>query len=232
MGAPRCLDARIGVRSELRGAGGFDRWSLGLAGGPLTLWGMTAMGGLRCDRILLGTALVLVLAVPIRASADPELPTAFEDAVPMPPRATLPPPTAADLTGEPGPETPATTVAAPPPAETAVATETVAPDPLAALDPADRPIAEKMRDLLAAKLDKIFANKKERAAAEAFYQRRNLAPLWIEKGIATERAKAAVARLKAADADGLDPHDYRIPDLRATSPDALAEAELRLTATV
>src|SRR5207237_900569 len=111
-------------------------------------------------------------------------------------------------------------------------TETVAPDPLAALDPADRPIAEKMRDLLAAKSDKIFANKKERAAVEAFYQRRNLAPLWIEKGIETERAKAAVARLKAADADGLEPHDYRIPDLRAANPDALAEAELKLTATV
>jgi len=187
------------------------------------------MRGLRCDRLLLGTALALILALPISASADPQQPAAFEDAVPMPPP-TLPPPTAADLTGGPAPVT--GTVATPPPAETAVATETVAPDTLAALDPADRPIAEKIRDLLAAKSDKIFANKKERAAVEAFYQRRNLAPLWIEKGIETERAKAAVARLKAADADGLEPHDYRIPDLRAANPDALAEAELKLTATV
>ncbi len=191
------------------------------------------MRGLRCDRLLLGTALALILALPISASADPQQPATFEDAVPMPPP-TLPPPTAADLTGGPAPETPAVTgtVATPPPAETAVAAETVAPDPLAALDPADRPIAEKMRDLLAAKADKIFANKKERVAVEVFYQRRNLAPLWIEKGVEAERAKSAVARLKAADADGLDPHDYRIPDLRAANPDALAEAELKLTATV
>src|SRR3954452_15309369 len=47
----------------------------------------------------------------------------------------------------------------------AAAPVTAAPvDPLAALDPADRPIAEKVRDLLAAKTDKIFANKKERSA--------------------------------------------------------------------
>ena len=35
---------------------------------------------------------------------------------------------------------------------------------MAALDPADRAVAEKIRDLLAAKTDKIFAGKKERAA--------------------------------------------------------------------
>src|SRR5262249_61294749 len=51
-------------------------------------------------------------------------------------------------------------------------------DPLATLDPADRAVAEKIRDLLAAKTDKIFASKRERAAAESFYQARHLAPLW------------------------------------------------------
>ncbi len=84
---------------------------------------------------------------------------------------------------------PAATATAPAPAATAsapaaapaaaapvAASETVAPDPLASLDPADRPIAEKIRDLLAAKTDKIFANKKEHAAVETFYQNRNLAP--------------------------------------------------------
>ena len=59
----------------------------------------------------------------------------------------------------------------------------VAPDPLASLDPADRPIAEKVRDLLAAKTDRIFSGKKERAAVEAFYQNRNLAPLWFDNGV-------------------------------------------------
>src|SRR5262249_59473372 len=58
-----------------------------------------------------------------------------------------------------------------------------APDPLATLDPADRAVAEKIRDLLAAKTDKIFASKRERAAAESFYQARHLAPLWLDKGV-------------------------------------------------
>ncbi|HLH97031.1 MAG TPA: L,D-transpeptidase family protein [Xanthobacteraceae bacterium] len=126
---------------------------------------------------------------------------------------------------------PATPVSAPP---TAPAAETaVPPDPLASLDPADRPIAEKIRDLLAAKADKIFATKREHAAVETFYQNRNLAPLWIEKGALNDRAKAAIARIRAADADGLDVSDYKIPDFAAASaPEALAEDELKLTETV
>ncbi len=106
------------------------------------------------------------------------------------------------------------------------------PDPLAALDPADRPVAEKIRDLLAAKTDKIFTSKKERAAVDAFYQARNLAPLWLDKGIENARAKAAIARLKAAEAEGLVAADYKIPNLTGLAPDTLAEAELKLTQTV
>ena len=107
-------------------------------------------------------------------------------------------------------------------------------DPLAALDPADRVIAEKMRDLLAAKGDRIFPARKERQAVESFYQSRNMAPLWLDKGIENARATSAVARLKIADSDGLDPADYRTPSLvtsslAASGADALAEAELRLT---
>ena len=89
-----------------------------------------------------------------------------------------------------------------------------------------------MRDLLAAKVDKIFDNKKEHAAVEAFYQNRTLAPLWLDKGVMNARAKAMIARLQTSDADGLDPNDYKISDLAAASPEALAEAELKLTATV
>jgi L,D-transpeptidase YcbB len=107
-----------------------------------------------------------------------------------------------------------------------------APDPLAMLDPADRAVAEKIRDLLAAKTDKIFAGKRERAAAESFYQARHLAPLWLDKGVENARARAAIARLKGADADGLDPSDYKTPTFAGLSPDALAEAELKLTEAV
>ena len=120
------------------------------------------------------------------------------------------------------------------PAQPAVAAEpVVAPDPLASLDPADRAIAEKLRDLLAGKSDRIFATKKERAAVEAFYQNCNLAPIWFDKGIETARTRAVIARLKAADADGLDPSDYKIPNFAGLSgPDAQAEAELKLTQVV
>jgi murein L,D-transpeptidase YcbB/YkuD len=107
-----------------------------------------------------------------------------------------------------------------------------APDPLALLDPADRAIAEKIRDLLATKADRIFASKKERAAAEAFYQNRNLAPLWLDKGVENPRAESVIARLNKADTDGLEPRDYKPPNFAGLDPDALAEAELKLTHTV
>jgi len=121
----------------------------------------------------------------------------------------------------------------PPAKEPAVATEQK-PDPLAALDPTDRVIAEKIRDLLATKSDRIFAGKRERAAVEAFCQNRNLAPLWLDKGFENARAKAVIARLKNADADGLEPGDYKTPNFAASGqgPDAIAEADLNLTHSV
>jgi murein L,D-transpeptidase YcbB/YkuD len=94
----------------------------------------------------------------------------------------------------------------------------VAPDPLAALDPADRAVAEKIRDLLATRGDKLFTAKKEREAVEAFYQNRNLAPLWLDKGIANARAEAVIARMKNADADGLEPGDYKAPSFSGLAP--------------
>ena len=110
--------------------------------------------------------------------------------------------------------------------------QAAAPDPLASLDPADRAVAENIRDLLATKPDSSFASKKERAAIEAFYQNRNLAPLWLDKGVENARAKAVIARLKNADADGLEPSEYKTPNFAGLEADALAEAELRLTRTV
>ena len=113
-----------------------------------------------------------------------------------------------------------------------VAEQVPAPDPLASLDPADRAIAERIRDLLAMKPNRIFADEKEHAAVEAFYQKRNLAPLWLDKGVENARAKAVIARIKHADADGLDPSDYGTPSFVGLAPDALADAELTLTQTV
>jgi murein L,D-transpeptidase YcbB/YkuD len=107
-----------------------------------------------------------------------------------------------------------------------------APNTLASLDPADRAIAEKIRDLLTTKLERFFASKEERVAAEAFYQNRNLAPLWFDRGAENTRASSVIARMKNAGTDGLDPGDYRIPIFGDLRPDALAEAELKLTETV
>jgi murein L,D-transpeptidase YcbB/YkuD len=160
-------------------------------------------------------------------------PKPVQAATPTTPDVTADPITAT-VKSEPGPAaapagaTPAPAVAAP-----AAAIETAPPpDPYASLDPADRPIAEKIHELLAAKGDKIFASKKERTTVEAFYQGRNSAPLWFDKGVESDRAKAAVTRVKAADSDGLDLSDYKIPDFTASGAEALAEAELRFTETV
>lgn len=72
---------------------------------------------------------------------------------------------------------------------------------------------------------------KERAAIKTFYDSRADKPVWIADGAWTPAAKALVARLAAADEDGLDPRAYPVPTL-AEKPDdkAVAEADLRLSA--
>jgi murein L,D-transpeptidase YcbB/YkuD len=192
---------------------------------------------------LASTALALILAAPIGAMAQDAAPAAQPAAETAPVAASsetaatagaaaaapAAPSAASAQTSEPAatPKDAAAPVSASTP--TVASEQTAAPDPLATLDPADRPVAEKIRDLLAAKTDKIFANKRERAAVETFYQARHLAPLWLDKGIENARAQAVIARLKGADADGLDVSDYKPPAFAGLSPDALAEAELKLT---
>lgn len=155
------------------------------------------------------------------------------------------PATAAPATAAPSAETPAaatpttatpaatTTPATTAPAETATVTpaEAPPPDPFASLNPADRPIAEQVRDLLP-KADRTFASRKERLAVEAFYQKRNYAPIWFERGAVSPRARAAVTRIHASNADGLIPAEYKIPDLSTSEAATQADAELRLTATL
>jgi murein L,D-transpeptidase YcbB/YkuD len=149
-------------------------------------------------------------------------------------------PTGVSPTGQSAPtapasESPAATIDATPTKPTGSVSaieQSVVPDPLASLDPADRVVAEKIRDLLAAKSVAIFPSKSERMAVESFYQNRTLAPLWLERGVANARATAVIARLKDADADGLDVSDYRTPNFAGLGPDALAEADLKLTQTV
>lgn len=138
-----------------------------------------------------------------------------------------------------GSVTAAEPVSPPETATTAIAPATAAPAPVAAqpapetasIASADQPVADKIRDLLSAKTARLFDRKDERTAVEAFYKERNYAPLWSENSAATSRAKAAIARLDKVDADGLDVSDYPVPNFgAATSPDAFAEADLKLTA--
>ena len=127
---------------------------------------------------------------------------------------------------------------APPPPPPATATPAAEPakEPTKAasnVPPADQPVADKLRDMLGAKSLRYFDRKAERTAVEKFYTARDYAPLWTQAGTLTESGKGVIARLKDAASDGLNASDYPVPDFAAaTTPDALAEADLKLTASM
>ena len=121
------------------------------------------------------------------------------------------------------------------PAETTASVPDSAKDaPAFTTAAADTAVNDKLRDQLAAgKFDRILGSKKERAAVEQFYAGRNFAPLWIADGAISERGKAAAAYLAGVDADGLEPSEYPVPQIKAgMEPDALAEAEIKFTDSV
>ena len=208
------------------------------------------MSGRSLDHLLTGTALALALTFAGPAAAAPDQTSAaIEALVPVPEPANVAPPTIADIGGPAtGTITPKTDDLAPPAATPASPTATPAPAAPAAAAPVPAapakeiaatppapldPVAEKLRDLFAGKVDRLIERKTERKPIETFYAARNFAPLWVDGAAANPRAKAVIARLQQADADGLDPSDYPTPDFAAAStPDALAEAEMRLTSAV
>ena len=140
---------------------------------------------------------------------------------------------------------PAETVTAPaandaataaPPAATATAPAAEPakePVKVSTVAPADQPVADRLRDMIGAKSLRYFDRKNERAAVEKFYSARDYAPQWTQAGKLTDSGKGVIARLKDAAAEGLNPADYPVPDFAAAaSPDQLAEAELKLTASM
>src|SRR5258705_5959637 len=132
---------------------------------------------------------------------------------------------------------PSDTATTTPPAATATAPAAEpAKEPLKAasnVPPADQPIADRLRDMLGAKSLRYFDRKNERAAVEKFYTARDYAPQWTQAGKLTDSGKGVIARLKDAATEGLNPADYPVPDFAAAaSPDQLAEAELKLTASM
>lgn len=72
---------------------------------------------------------------------------------------------------------------------------------------------------------RVFAPAEVATAVEAYYAR-NGAPLWVENGELTERARAVLATLKKAADYGLDPADYAVDEPQLTTasvaPDASA----------
>ena len=158
---------------------------------------------------------------PAQSTETPPAPAATE--TPPAPAATevpavMPQPAAATQ----GDEVPTPAAAAPP-----------AATPAPSVADANAPVADQLREMANGKFDRVLGGKKERLAFEAFYSGRNYAPVWITDGKVNERAKAAIAYLGRVDADGLDPADYPVPNFGSlTDPAALADAEMRLTATV
>src|SRR5229473_6555231 len=128
---------------------------------------------------------------------------------------------------------PAASPAAPAPAAASVPPASEPAKAASNVAPADQPVADKLKDVLASKSLRYFDRKGERAAVEKFYGGREYAPLWTQSGGLTENARGAIARLRDAASDGLNPADYPVPDFAsATSPDALADADLKLTSSV
>ena len=212
------------------------------------------------DRVLMAVAatFLTVSATSALAQAGPRSSAAelaIDAAIPRPEPANVPPPTASDFkadstasvpdaanttepkttekAAEPKPSDTATAPAAPPPA---AATATPAPEPVKAasnVPPADQPVADKLRDVLGSKSLRYFDRKAERTAVEKFYTAREYAPVWTQAGTLTAGGKGVIARLKAAASEGLNAADYPTPDFAAaTTPDALADAELKLTASL
>src|ERR1700675_318290 len=197
------------------------------------------------DRVLMAVAatFLTVSATSALAQGNPARNSAAElaidAAIPRPDPVNLPPVSINDFK-------PDTTAAAPggattvPAAAPAAATATPSVEPAAqptkaasTVAPADQPVADKLRDMLGTKSLRYFDRKAERAAVEKFYNTRDFAPLWTQAGSLNDSGKGVVARLRDAASDGLNAADYPVPDFSAaTTPDALAEADLKLTASM
>ncbi|MEH2474979.1 murein L,D-transpeptidase YcbB/YkuD [Nitrobacteraceae bacterium AZCC 2299] len=228
------------MRDYLNGRSGFDRVLMAVAATFLTVSAGAAF------------------AQPSSSPRDSVSELAIDAAVPRPEPANVPPPTAADFKVDTTASVPADATKATEktveskPADAPVKKDATAPVPAAepakeqakettkeitkpatTVASADQPVADKLREMLGAKSSRYFDRKGERTAVEKFYTGRDYAPLWTQGGTPTTAAKGVMTRLKDAGTDGLNAADYPVPDFAAaTSPDALAEAELKLTASM
>ncbi|QHO72179.1 murein L,D-transpeptidase [Bradyrhizobium sp. CCBAU 051011] len=229
---------------------GFDRVLMAVAATFLTVSATSALAGQSTTPRASAAELAIDAAVPRPEPANVPPPTIGDfkmDSTASVPDATKSidkpaEPSAAAKAAEPKP---AETVTAPAASDTATATPPAAtatapvPEPakepvkVSTVAPADQPVADRLRDMLGTRSLRYFDRKNERAAVEKFYAARDYAPQWTQAGKLTDSGKGVIARLKDAAADGLNPADYPLPDFAAAgSPDQLAEAELKLTASM
>ncbi|HEU0083560.1 MAG TPA: peptidoglycan-binding protein, partial [Bradyrhizobium sp.] len=232
------------MRDYSTGRAGFDRVLMAVAA---TFLAVSATSALAQDQARSPAELAIDAAIPLPEPANVPPPTVNDfkpdttASVPDPAKATetavelKPAETAAAPAGDSKKDEPAAT-ATEPAAATATPAAEPAKEPVKAasnVPPADQPVTDKLRELMGAKSSKYFDRKAERAAVEKFYTAREYAPVWTEAGTLTASAKGVIARLKDAAAEGLDAADYPAPNFAAaTSPDALADAELKLTASM
>ncbi|WP_096485739.1 L,D-transpeptidase family protein [Methylorubrum populi] len=130
---------------------------------------------------------------------------------------------------------------APAPSETPGSSEAPAPAPAAEGPPAPVAPSEPLPAAVYARLADSAPllqrlTGKDREAIQSFYALGNFKPIWIEKGAFTPAADAAIARLRAAGEDGLDPNAYPVPAVgKLSRPDTdaeIAEADLKLSASL
>ena len=229
---------------------GFDRVLMAVAATFLTVSATSALAAQSTTPRANAAELAIDAAVPRPEPANVPPPTVGD--FKMDTTATVPDAAKAiDKPAEPSPAAkaaepkPAETVTAPaandaataaPPAATATAPAAEPakePVKVSTVAPADQPVADRLRDMLGAKSLRYFDRKNERAAVEKFYTARDYAPQWTQAGKLTDSGKGVIARLKDAASEGLNPADYPVPDFAAAaSPDQLAEAELKLTASM
>jgi murein L,D-transpeptidase YcbB/YkuD len=242
------------MRDSSMGRGGFDRVLMAVAATFITMSATSVLAQSDAPRVS-AAELAIEAAIPRPQPVNVPPPTADDfkidatAAVP-PQQIQLPPPAkpvdlkAADT--KPADIKPAETAAAPatetkpaeaPKSETATAPAAPAPaaEPVkvSTVPAADQPVADKLRDQLAGKALRYFDRKGERQAVEKFYSARDYAPLWTAAGSLNASAMGVIARLKDASSEGLNVSDYPVPDFSAaTSPEALADAELKLTSSM
>src|ERR1700737_4616829 len=237
----------VAMRDCLNNRGGFDRVLMAVAATFLTVSATSALAQDQARSTAAELAIDAAVPRPEPANVPPPTINDFKpDATASVPEAAKKTEKAAetkpaDIVTAPAPDaskndTATTTTVSPPAAVTATPAAEPAKEPTKAasnVPPADQPVADKLRETLGAKSLRFFDRKAERAAVEKFYNGREFAPLWTQGGTVTESGKGVIARLKDAASEGLNASDYPVPDFAAaTTPDQLAEAELKLTASM